>query len=59
MFTRRLVIVKTMESLHAEGFRLFDFSVGDYDYKRRLGARGEALFELTAALTSRGLPFCL
>jgi len=52
----RLVIVKTMESLHAEGYRLFDFSVGDYPYKRRLGARGEPLFELTAALTARGLP---
>lgn len=52
----RLVIVKTMESLHAEGYRLFDFSVGDYPYKRRLGARGEPLFELTAALTPRGLP---
>ena len=53
----QLVIVKTMQSLHAEGFRVFDFSVGDYPYKRRLGARGEALFELTAALTSRGLPY--
>jgi CelD/BcsL family acetyltransferase involved in cellulose biosynthesis len=52
----RLVIVKTMQSLHAEGYRLFDFSVGDYPYKRRLGARGEPLFDLTAALTPRGLP---
>lgn len=52
----RLVIVKTMQSLHAEGYRVFDFSVGDYDYKRRLGARGEPLVELTAALTPRGLP---
>lgn len=52
----KLVIVKTMESLHAEGFRVFDFSVGDYDYKRRLSARGEPLFELTAALNARGFP---
>jgi CelD/BcsL family acetyltransferase involved in cellulose biosynthesis len=52
----KLVIVKTMEALHAEGFRVFDFSVGDYDYKRRLGARGEPLFELTEALSPRGLP---
>lgn len=52
----RLVIVNTMQSLHAEGYRVFDFSVGDYPYKRRLGARGEALFDLTAALTPRGLP---
>ena len=52
-----LLIVKTMESLHAEGYRLFDFSVGDYEYKRRLGAQGEPLFEITTALTTRGLPF--
>jgi CelD/BcsL family acetyltransferase involved in cellulose biosynthesis len=52
----KLVIVKTMQALHAEGFRVFDFSVGDYDYKRRLGARGEPLFELTEALSARGLP---
>src|SRR6185295_19106794 len=52
----RLVIVNTMQSLHREGYRVFDFSVGDYPYKRRLGARGETLFDLTAALTPRGLP---
>jgi CelD/BcsL family acetyltransferase involved in cellulose biosynthesis len=52
----RLVIVKTIQSLHAEGYRLFDFSIGDYPYKRRLGARGGPLFELTAALSPRGLP---
>lgn len=52
----RLVILKTMQSLHAEGYRVFDFSIGDYPYKRRMGARGEPLLELTAALTPRGLP---
>lgn len=52
----RLVIVQTMQMLHAEGFRVFDFSVGDYPYKRRLGARSQPLFDLTAALTPRGLP---
>ena len=52
----RLVIVQTMQMLHAEGYRLFDFSVGDYPYKRRLGARGLPLFDLTVALTRRGLP---
>lgn len=52
----RLVIVRTMQMLHAEGFRTFDFSVGDYPYKRRLGARSQPLFDLTAALAPRGLP---
>jgi CelD/BcsL family acetyltransferase involved in cellulose biosynthesis len=52
----RLVIVQTMQMLHAEGFRVFDFSVGEYPYKRRLGARSQPLFELTEALTLRGLP---
>jgi CelD/BcsL family acetyltransferase involved in cellulose biosynthesis len=51
-----LLIVKTMQSLHAEGCRVFDFSIGDYTYKRRLGARSTPLFDLTAALTLRGLP---
>ena len=35
---------------------MFDFSVGDYPYKRRLGARSQPLFDLTEALTWRGLP---
>src|SRR5437588_3876742 len=52
----RLVIVQTMQMLHAEGFRVFDFSVGDYPYKRRLGACSQPLFDLTEALTWRGLP---
>ena len=52
----RLIIVETMRMLHAEGFRQFDFSIGDYPYKRRLGARPRPLYDLTAALTSRGLP---
>jgi len=52
----KLIIVQTMRMLHAEGFRVFDFSVGDYPYKRRLGARSQPLYELTEALTPRGLP---
>ena len=52
----RLIIVQTMQMLHAEGFRVFDFSVGEYPYKRRLGARSQSLFDLTDALTWRGLP---
>ena len=35
----RLIIVRTMEMLQAQGFRHFDFSIGNYAYKRRLGSR--------------------
>jgi CelD/BcsL family acetyltransferase involved in cellulose biosynthesis len=52
----RLIIVQTMKLLHAEGYRVFDFSVGNYPYKRRLGARSRPLFDLTVALTTRALP---
>ncbi|HMK79917.1 MAG TPA: GNAT family N-acetyltransferase [Xanthobacteraceae bacterium] len=52
----RLVIAKTIETLHADGFRVFDFSVGEYPYKRWLGARSEPLYDLTVALTPLGLP---
>ena len=52
----RLVIEQTMKSLHAEGYRSFDFTIGDYPYKRRLGAMPLPLRELTLALSWRGLP---
>lgn len=52
----RLVIVRTLEMLHEEGFRAFDFSVGRYAYKRRLGAQPRPLYDLTDALAPRGVP---
>ena len=52
----RLVIERTMAALHAEGCRAFDFSVGDYDYKRRFGVAPLPLVDLTLALGWRGLP---
>jgi CelD/BcsL family acetyltransferase involved in cellulose biosynthesis len=52
----RLVIVETIRLLHGRGFRSFDFSVGDYAYKRRLGARRGLLFDFTVALTPFGMP---
>jgi CelD/BcsL family acetyltransferase involved in cellulose biosynthesis len=52
----RLVISKTIETLQADGFRVFDFSFGEYPYKRWLGARREPLYDLTVALTPLGLP---
>ena len=52
----RLVIVRTMQLLHAEGFRQFDFSIGNYAYKRRLGVERAPLRDLVAALSPYGVP---
>jgi CelD/BcsL family acetyltransferase involved in cellulose biosynthesis len=55
----RLVITRTMAALHAQGVRVFDFSTGNYAYKRRLGAVRRPLFNLTAPLSWRGMPLAL
>jgi CelD/BcsL family acetyltransferase involved in cellulose biosynthesis len=55
----RLVIVRTMQMMHAQGFRHFDFSIGNYAYKRRLGVAPEPLCDLVTALSPYGLPLQL
>jgi CelD/BcsL family acetyltransferase involved in cellulose biosynthesis len=52
----RLVIVRTMQMLHAQGFRHFDFSIGNYAYKRRLGVEPQPLRDLVVARAPYGLP---
>jgi CelD/BcsL family acetyltransferase involved in cellulose biosynthesis len=52
----RLLMHRTLEHLHGEGYRTFDFSLGNQDYKRRLGARQKPLLEVTRALSLRGVP---
>ena len=52
----RLLIERTMKAMHAQGCRSFDFTIGDYAYKRRLGAEPLPLSELNMALSWRGLP---
>ncbi len=52
----RLVIIRTMEQLAGEGCTSFDFATGDYEFKRRLGARRGDLFELTLATSWLGVP---
>ncbi len=52
----RLLIERTMRELHREGYRAFDFTIGDYDYKRRLGVEPVPLVDLRAALSWHGLP---
>ncbi|WP_375461787.1 GNAT family N-acetyltransferase [uncultured Enterovirga sp.] len=51
----RLVIERSMAHLHAEGVREFDFSVGNYDYKRRFGVEPVPLVDVVRPLTPLGL----
>ena len=52
----RLLIERTMQMLHGEGFHMFDFTIGDYAYKRRMGVSAVPLCEVTMALSWRGWP---
>ena len=55
----RLIIERTMAALHSDGVREFDFSIGNYAYKRRFGVKPLPLVDLGAALSWRGLPYAL
>jgi CelD/BcsL family acetyltransferase involved in cellulose biosynthesis len=52
----RLIIERTMAALHGDGVRKFDFSIGNFDYKRRFGVQHLLLVTVSAALSWRGLP---
>jgi CelD/BcsL family acetyltransferase involved in cellulose biosynthesis len=55
----RLIIERTMAALHKDGVREFDFSIGNYAYKRRFGVTRLPLLDVSAALSWRGLPHAL
>jgi len=55
----RLIIERTMAALHQDGVREFDFSVGNYAYKRRFGPTRMPLLDLSASLSWRGWPHAL
>lgn len=55
----RLIIERTMAALHNDGVREFDFSVGNYAYKRRFGVVRLPLVDITASLSWRGWPYAL
>src|SRR6266540_3038752 len=55
----RLIIERTMAALHRDGVREFDFSVGNYAYKRRFGVTRLPLIDISAALSWRGWPHTL
>lgn len=54
-----LVIERTMEALHADGVRSFDFGTGNYAYKRKFGVTQLPLLNLTKALSWRGKPLAM
>ena len=54
-----LVIERTMEALHADGVRSFDFGTGNYAYKRKFGVTQLPLLNITKALSWRGKPLAL
>jgi len=51
----RLVIERVLEWAHAQGYRDFDFSIGDYAYKQDFGIATEPLYEYAAASSWKGL----
>ena len=55
----RLIIERTMAALHRDGVRAFDFSVGNYAYKRRFGVARLPLVDISAALGWRGWPYAM
>jgi CelD/BcsL family acetyltransferase involved in cellulose biosynthesis len=55
----RLIIERTIAALHKDGVREFDFSIGNYAYKRRFGVTPLPLVDITAALSWRGIPHVL
>ncbi len=52
----RLVIERTMQALHQQGYRAFDFTTGEYPYKRMFGASALPLVDAHIAVSWRALP---
>src|SRR5258708_37900626 len=55
----RLIIERTMAALHKDGVREFDFSIGNYAYKRPFCIMSLPLVDISAALGRRGFPSTL
>lgn len=55
----KLVVERTMATLHEQGIRRFDLSVGNYAFKRRFGAVQIPLTDASVALGWRGIPYVL
>jgi CelD/BcsL family acetyltransferase involved in cellulose biosynthesis len=52
----RSTLLAVMEHFVGEGIRTIDLGIGDYAFKRRIGAQPEPLFDLTVPLSWIGTP---
>jgi CelD/BcsL family acetyltransferase involved in cellulose biosynthesis len=52
----RLVIERTMEALHRQGFRNFDFTIGDYGHKRAFEVAHIPLIDIHQGVSWRAWP---
>ena len=52
----RLLIERTMEALYRRGFRTFDFTIGDYRYKRGFEVARVPLAEISEPLSWHAWP---
>lgn len=52
----RLLLERSVTALHAEGYRNFDFTIGDYQHKRKFNVRHLPLRNVTLARSLAGLP---
>jgi CelD/BcsL family acetyltransferase involved in cellulose biosynthesis len=52
----RLLCERTAQHLHGQGWRWFDFGIGDYRHKRTFGVSRIALLDGCEALSWRGMP---
>lgn len=52
----RLLLERTVTALHAEGFRQFDFTIGDYQHKRKFKVKRLPLRNVTLARSLYGIP---
>ena len=50
----KLIIDKTMQHLHSQGVTRFDFTTGEYSYKKSFLTRSEPLVDVTLGLSLKG-----
>lgn len=52
----RMIVIETMRHFAERGITTFDLGIGDYAFKRGIGAKAEALIDLEKSVSLRGLP---
>lgn len=52
-----LVTEQMIRHAHENGVRVFDFGLGEYDYKKRFGGKPFPLTDIDVPLSAKGLPY--